>query len=178
MSEFSESYHLRSERAEDACEVLRQLGLAGFVFPPTRGWVTFVVEGDEFVADQRLVAAVRRPLLHFVSAEEHGWGFTFFENAQVVCAYRASWDDEVQFDDSRYARATLDRLLPEAKAAALDALEQEMRATDYEELFDSGLSAEFAQAIGLEHYDWLAYRYLEKDWQRWPDRFRGVIQIK
>jgi len=35
MSEFSESYHLRSERAEDAVELLRRAERKGYVYQPT-----------------------------------------------------------------------------------------------------------------------------------------------
>ena len=44
MSEFSESYHLRSERQDDAVELLRRAKLKGYVYPPTSGWVTFLAE--------------------------------------------------------------------------------------------------------------------------------------
>jgi hypothetical protein len=40
MSEFSESDHLRSERPEDAIELLRSARRKGFVYEPGNGWVT------------------------------------------------------------------------------------------------------------------------------------------
>lgn len=48
MSEFSDSYHLRSNNQQDGVDLLRAAGLRGYVFPPENGWVTVVAEGEEF----------------------------------------------------------------------------------------------------------------------------------
>src|SRR5436309_3455455 len=111
MSEFTESYNLRSERHDDACALLRQLGISGYVYPPGSGWVTFVTEGGNFEPDQRIVSAARQPLLHYVSAEDHGWSFTLFDGGEVVSAYRCDWTDDIPFDDSHYSRVALQRLV-------------------------------------------------------------------
>ena len=178
MSEFSESYHLRSERAEDACDLLRQLGIAGYVYSASSGWVTFVAEGGSFEPDERIVAAARQPLLHYVSAEDHGWSFTLFDRGEVVSAYRCDWNDDVTFDDSRYSRPTLQRLIPSAQATALEDFEQRLHPADFDELFESEPSKLFAQAVGLEHYDWLAYDYIARDFHESPDEFRHVTKIQ
>jgi hypothetical protein len=178
MSEFSESYHLRSERPEDACELLRQLGLSGYVYPPASGWVTFVAADGSFEPDQRIVAAARQPLLHYVSAEDHGWSFTLFERGEAVSAYRCDWNDDITFDDSRYSRAALQRLIPSAQPAALTESEQRFHPADFDQLFESEPSKLFAQAVGLEHYDWLAYDYIARDFHETPDEFRHVTKIQ
>ena len=72
MSEFSESYHLRSERADDAIELLRRAKRKGYVYEPVNGWVSFVADDGTFEPDEQIVADARHPLLHFVSAEDHG----------------------------------------------------------------------------------------------------------
>jgi hypothetical protein len=90
MSEFSESYHLRSERAEDAVELLRRAKRKGYVYQPVSGWVTFVAEKGVFEPDERIVAAATHPLLHYVSAEDHGWSFALYDSTRVVCAYHSS----------------------------------------------------------------------------------------
>ena len=75
MSEFSESYHLRSDRMEDAVELLQRAKLRGYVYQPVNGWVTFLAQDGVFEPDEKIVAAATKPLLHYVSAEDHGWSF-------------------------------------------------------------------------------------------------------
>jgi hypothetical protein len=95
MSEFSESYHLRSERTEDAVKLLRSAKRKGYVYQPVNGWVTFVAEGGNFEPDQKIIIAAHQPLLHFVSAEDHGWSFALFDLTKILSAYRCDWDNEI-----------------------------------------------------------------------------------
>ena len=102
MSEFSESYHLRSERPEDAVELLRRAKWRGYVYQPVNGWVTFLAEGGVFEPDKRIIAAAMHPLLHYVSAEDHGWSFTLYDHGKVVSRYRCDWENTISVDDSEY----------------------------------------------------------------------------
>lgn len=178
MSEFSESYHLRSERREDACELLRAAGLAGYVYPAAQGWVTFVADGGQFEADPRIVGAAHQPLLHYVSAEDHGWSFSLFDHGRAVCAYHCEWNNDIAFDDTRYSRAVLQRMVPGAENAALDAFEKLLRPNNFEELIETEASKVFARAVGLEHYDWLDYDHVARDFHRSPGEFRDVVAVK
>ena len=157
MSEFSESYHLRSERLEDAIELLRRAKRKGYVFQPVNGWITFTAEEGQFEPDERIVTAAHQPLLHYVCAEDHGWSFTLFDQAKVVCGYRCDWDNEITIDDSKYDRDILLPFVPEAQIALFDDFESRLHPQDFDELFEAEPAKFFAQAIGLEHYDWLAY---------------------
>src|SRR5215213_3478855 len=134
MSEFSESYHLRSERADYAIELLRLVKRKGYVYPPGNGWVSFVAEGGVFEPDERIVAAAKYPLLHFVSAEDHGRSFTLLDRGKVVSAYRCEWDNDITADDSKYSREALQRLVPSAQSSLLDELERRLHPTDFDEL--------------------------------------------
>ncbi|MCX6954395.1 MAG: hypothetical protein NTV51_19765 [Verrucomicrobia bacterium] len=178
MSEFSESYHLRSLRRDDACDVLRAAGLAGYVYPAANGWVSFVAKDGAFEPDQRIVGAARLPLLHYVSAEDHGWSFSLFDRGRVVCAYHCDWNNDITFDDTRYSRAVLQKIVSSAGSAALEAFEKLLRPNDFEELMETEASKVFAQAVGLEHYDWLNYDYIARDFHESPKDFRDVIEIK
>ena len=173
MSEFSESYHLRSERAEDAIELLRRIKHQGFVYQPVNGWVTFLAEGGVFEPDERIVATATHPLLHYVSAEDHGWGFTLFDRTKIVTAYHCDWDDDIRADDSNYSRAALQKYVPSAKPAVLDDFERWLHPEDFEQLFAAEPSKVFAVALGLEHYDWLSFDYIAND----PDNHTDVIQV-
>ncbi len=45
MSEFSDSYHLRTNDPVEAVRLLHRLGRAGAVLPVEGEWVTFLVDG-------------------------------------------------------------------------------------------------------------------------------------
>src|SRR5215510_591113 len=107
MSEFSESYHLRTGRADDAVALLRRAGVAGFVFPPRNGWVTFVAADGEFQPDARITAANQSTLLHFDACEDHGWSFSIFQAAKLVSRFKCDWTRKIRIEDAAYAPAAL-----------------------------------------------------------------------
>jgi hypothetical protein len=177
MSEFSESYHLRSERVEDAIELLRRAKRKGYVYQPVNGWVTFLAEEGVFEPDERIVAAATHPLLHYVSAEDHGWSFTLYDRTKVVSGYRCDWDNDIRVDDSRYSRAALQQIIPVAQPAGLDDFESRLHPKDFDELFEAEPSKLFAQAVGLEHYDWLAYDYMARDFHESHEDHADVTEV-
>jgi len=174
MSEFSESYHLRTERVEDAVELLQRAKRKGYVYQPVNGWVTFVAEGGGFEPDLQIVAAASQPLLHYVSAEDHGWSFTLFDRTKVISGYRCDWGDEINVDDSGYSREALQRLVPSAQLADF---EDWLHPADFDGLFEAEPAKLFAQALGLEHYDWLAYDYVAGSFHNSPRDFPEVIKV-
>lgn len=174
MSEFSENYHLRSDRPEDAVQLLQHARRKGYVFQPSGGWVSFVVEDGTFEPDQRIVAAASHPLLHFVSAEDHGWSFALFDGRKVVSRYNCAWENDVTTDDSEYSREALQRFIPSADPSLLVEFERLMHPKEIDELFELNRPRLFAQAIGLEHYEWLSYDYLASDS---PDDHPDVIEV-
>jgi hypothetical protein len=175
MSEFSESYHLRSERVEDAIELLQRAGRKGYVYQPINGWVTFLAEEGHFDPDERIVAAAQHPLLHYVSAEDHGWSFALFERGEIVSAYGCEWeDDEIRVDDSKYSREALLRVVPSAR---VEDFESKLHAEDFDELFEAEPSKVFAAAVGLENYDWLSYDYMATDYSESPEDYPDVTEV-
>ena len=178
MSEFSESYHLRTERSEDAVELLRRARLKGYVFPAIGGWVTFLAENGSFKPDQLIVAnCPPAPLLHYVSAEDHGWGFTLFDQGNTACKYSCAWDPGLTIDDAHYSRDELQRLVPLADSLLLEEFESEMRPTEYKDIVGSEASKNFARALGLEHYEWIAYHYVDRDFRFGKNGRPNVIVV-
>lgn len=177
MSEFSESYHLRTERIEDAIDLLRQAELKGYVYQPVNGWVTFLADESSFQPDERIISAARQPLLHYVCAEDHGWSFELFDHAKVVCSFGCDWNNDIEIDDRNYSRAVLERYVPSAQPGLLDNFDQHMRPKDFDELYESGPAKLFAQAMGLEHYDWLAYDYMANDYSESPEDYPEVTEV-
>src|SRR6185436_17302477 len=145
MSAFSESYHLRSERADDAVELLRRAKRKGYVYQPVNGWVSFVADNGVFEPDERIVAAASHPLLHFVSAEDHGWSFTLFDQGKVVSSYRCDWENDITVQESGYSREALQRIVPSAEPSLLDEFERRMHPTDFDELLEIKVSRLLAQ---------------------------------
>ena len=174
MSEFSESYHLRSERVEDAIELLRSAGHKGYVYQPTNGWVTFLADEGNFEPDERIVAAAKHPLLHYVSAEDHGWSFALFERGEIVSGYRCDWENDIRADDSRYSRETLLRIAPSAQ---LEDFELHLHPEDLDEMFEAEPSKLFAHGLGLEHYEWLSYAYMATDYSESPEDHTDVTEV-
>ncbi|XFA72521.1 hypothetical protein RYO59_000747 [Thermosynechococcaceae cyanobacterium Okahandja] len=164
MSEFSESYHLRSERSEDAVELLRSVHRRGYVYPPSNGWVTFVVAGRTFEPDEELVSAATQPLLYYQFAEDHGWGFALFERGTPVSHYSCYWDeDDLEVEAAQYSRQALEQRIPVLDAALLDVVEGWLDPQDIDELLEAEPAKLFAQALGLEHYNWLSFDYVAQD---------------
>jgi len=177
MSEFSESYHLRSDSADDAIALLRRAKLKGYVYKPVKGWVTFVAEEGIFEPDERIVATASQPLLHYVSAEDHGWSFTLFDRSKIVSGYRCDWDDDIAVDDSKYSRAALQQVAPSIQASKLADFERQLHPKDMDELFEAEPAKLLAEALGLEHYDWLSYDYMAADFQDAPDDHPDVTEV-
>jgi len=162
---------------EDAVELLQRAKLRGYVYQPVNGWVTFLAQDGVFEPDQRIVDATTKPLLHYVSAEDHGWSFVLFNEGNIVCRYRCDWDDDIRFEDAEYSRAAIQQIIPSANLALLDELEPHLQPEDFDELFDSEPSKLLARALGLEHYDWLSYEYMENDFTDSPEDYPEVTEV-
>lgn len=178
MSEFSGSYHLQTERTDDAIELLRRAKLKGYGYAPTNGWVTFVAENAHFEADARIIGANTRRLVHFVSAEDHGWGFTIYDAAKRVCAYRCDWDDEVVVGDSAYAPSVLEDLISQHGSTTLAAVEAVFHPASLDDVNECDAARTFADAIGLEHYEWLDYSGLAREFDRAPAEHLDVWKVE
>ena len=55
------------------------------------------------------------------------------------------------------------KLVPSAEQELLDELERRMHPTDFDELMEINAPRLLAQALGLEHCEWLAYDYIATD---------------
>lgn len=177
MSEFSESYHFRSENAGDVVSLLKRAGLKGYVFPPQNGWVSFVAAENAFSPDQRIVEKNTGTLLHFVSAEDHGWSFALFDGSELKSAYDCGWEDDVRVDDSRYSPEAFSRLIGPAGADAVASFEGILRPADLDAAIESQPSTVFGTALRLPKYEWFAYDYVAHDYHERPSEYLGVAKV-
>lgn len=178
MSEFSESYHLRASRADDAVDLLRRAGLKGFVFPSANGWTTFVAEEGRFTPDPRLVAVNERKLVHYVSAEDHGWSFALFVGSEPLCAYGCSWEELVQVDDSQFNEDALRGFFGPDPADLLGRLRTVLHPATLNEVFENNPSHTFAETLGLTNFAWIAYDYLARDVAEGRHEYPGLIEVR
>jgi hypothetical protein len=166
MSEFSESFHVRSSKQADGVDLLRRAGLGGAVFSAVRGWVTVVPEGELCEAVDQMVGANQGILLHYLYAEDHGWQFELYENSSAICRYQCGWDPRFAIDDSEMNQSVVVPLLVEGSRER--ALEDILHPADVEAVIMEAPAYRFANAVGLEHYEWLSGRYLDEIEERDP----------
>jgi len=90
MSEEACAYYLRSDRIEDAFELLKRWNRRGFAYPPRDGWVTLVVAETEF--EYPWVAPGNRGLLlRFEPMTTYGWHFDIWKGIEQIGSYGRWW---------------------------------------------------------------------------------------
>lgn len=182
MSEFSESYHLRCDDQDEGVSLLKRAGLSGFVFPSNNNWITVLAEDGEFELNKSLVHANRGLMLHYVFAEDHGWGFAIVEDDQVKCQYGCYWEDDIRTHNSRLDIDIVRPLITPEPAAPVDTFSLHRFFAGPKSIDDLvGLpepqAYTFAKMLELPRYSWLSHNYLCHDFD--PDSldFEGVIEV-
>jgi len=178
MSEFSESYHLKTGQASEAVELLRRAGVSGFVFPPENGWVTFLAVDGKFVPDQRITNANQQALLHFHSCDDHGWGFSYFEAGKPVCSFKCDWTRKVKVTDSQYSGAVLEQLIAAHGTSTLVAVEAVLRPSSFERAMELRPAEVFVSAVGLSRSAWLPFDQLADDYESSPRHYPDVVKVE
>jgi len=167
MSEFSESFHLRSDNQQDGVELLKKAGFKGAVFSPVRGWVTVIPDSGLLEAVEQMAAANKGLLLHYLYAEDHGWQFALYENDNQISKYECGWPDELVIEDSGVNQSAMVKLLAEESRQA--EMENILHPEDLEAIIAYPPAYRFANLVGLEHYEWLAGSYLDNVEERDPN---------
>lgn len=166
MSEFSESLHLRSDDVNDVATLLGAAKVAGYVFPASKSWVSFVYDGDEPPARERfdrLIAANRGLLVHWDYAEEHGCNVTLYEGAKRAGRLKVSFESR---------RTVFDRAAFVDKRALTPASAERI-----ERWIAHAVPAYTAgEALGLEHYRLLSFELVKKSRARLVDA--GLPHVK
>ena len=175
MSEFSESYHLKSERLEDAVELLQRADLKGYVYPPANGWVTFLAEGV-YTSQQSVVAANQSLLLYYANAPDHGWNFAIFEADNCVGSYNRQWGDGVEWDESNNLLNVIQRVV--APHVAPETIEALLHSSSIERVVFDSPAYHFAELVSLTHYRWLSYSYAEQDIADGSERYAEVTAVE
>ncbi len=163
MSEFSDSYHLRNGSVDAAAELIRRAGQTGYVLEPIGPWVTFVCAQSEMEPLDSVIDANLGTLVYYLYAEDHSWGFQIYEADDVTCTYFCDWSSgEIVVNDSDLDMSVVEKLMKPDSEVSLKDLDRLFHPESIYEVFDNGGAANgFAQAVGLTHYNWLSYHYVE-----------------
>lgn len=178
MSEFSDSYHLKTANPTEAVELLKRSGLKGYVFPESNGWVTLVAEGSEFDPNEQLIAANKGIILHYACAEDHGWFFSIYQGDKRVSHYECIWEEELEVNDTELNKDLLIKLIEEPTGKVnLEEIEAFLHPEEIEEIFENPVYNRFAEEIGLQYFEWLSYSYYEDVYESGDEIFEGVIVV-
>jgi hypothetical protein len=164
MSEFSESYHLQSTDIEEGKRLLKRSKLDGYVFPTKQGWVTFVAEPNEFQPQERLIQANEGLLLYYAYGEDHGWYLYIYRNSNLISRYWCAWEDDITVSDEELDRKILYELIEQNTQTKPpvdhNEIEKILHPRGFEDLTNPP-AYRLADLIGLPHYRWLSYEYMD-----------------
>ncbi len=182
MSEFSESYHLRTKDAEDAVKLLKKSGLNGFIFKEENGWVSFVVDGSEFKPNKKVLSENEGIIVHYANAENYGFFISIFNKNKLVSHYELIlWDEEIYNDSPKIKDEELDidimyQLIKQNIAEiTIGELTSILYPDNLENIFDCNYAIRLANLIGLTNYSWTSYHYLANDFSK--NKLRREIKV-
>lgn len=163
MSDFSDTYHLRTSRVEDAVALLRRAGIHGFVLPEDGEWVLIVPSGEVFVANQKLIEANHGELIHFMYAEDHGWGFELYSGSEEVLSYGCSWDQVITVERPLDYSALIERHPAFGARFTKEQLQRLFEPDSLELLLELSPADACADVFGLKYVHWIRYDQLCAD---------------
>ncbi len=159
MSEFSDSFHIRTDDPAECLQRLRRARLAGITFGPSNGWLTFIpyeelkafrdAQGEGVFARQ-LSQILSAAVLHYSYGEDHGWSFTWVRPGEAPSGFACWWNPEPTVER---ARLDLEALRP---IADVDALAPLFEGADAARAFEWRPAYAFAEILRLPAYKWLS----------------------
>jgi hypothetical protein len=167
VSEFSSSFHIRTNSAPKTERSLRKAKMSGLVFGPANGWLTFVPyphsEGIPDVNDRigtasAIALATEKTVLQFEYAEDHLWSFALVKPDQSTAIFACEWDQEPPAIHDDFDRSALEGI---AAVSLIEPFLVDSRAAEDGTPHAYG----FAEKLGLPAYRWLSPGYVEKDTQ-------------
>lgn len=158
MSEFSASYHLKSNDRTKAVELIKCSGNRGFVFEETNGWVTFVIEGPAFDISESVILCNPGIIVHYIFAEDHGWELRVFHKDELVFEYKCDWTDEAVMEKELCDISIIQELIAN-QGNSIHNVEELFDTTDFD--FGESPAYRLATKLGLVHFEWLSADNME-----------------
>jgi len=176
MSQFSESYHLKTKDMQDGIMLLQKAGKRGFVFSESNGWVTLVAEGEAFMPNEGLINSNTGILLHFMNAEDHGWGFTLYDGNKQISQYSCFWEEDLIIEDSDLNIKALGEII-EHKNEKIKDIKDILYIQEIEEVFEKNVAKAFADLIGVTYHEWVSYDYVSNETEAYKDQCPGLVEV-
>lgn len=184
MSEFSESYHLFSTKQNDGMKLLKRAWLQGFVYPEINNWVTIIPKGSIFQPNRRLINSNTGILIHLVNAEDHGWSFSIYDGKKRTFHYECTWEEDIEINQDEYNRERIVELINSnpnkmQSVTPLD-ITKIFYISDFEEIFERNPVNQVAGLLGLEHFEWISYEYVQREYKENPSEIqnKGIRIVK
>ncbi|HEY9187328.1 MAG TPA: hypothetical protein VIR55_05435 [Ignavibacteria bacterium] len=193
MSEFSFSFHLRTNNSQEVVNLLKGCGLNGYVFPSTNNWTTFVCEEEDIEKNDKLINANSGLLVYYTFAEEYGWGFSIFKDNKKICSYDCLWGgpifdedgeviidengellelEDITIDDSNLNVNELLGLI-ENDFSKVNKMKEILYPKSMQETIESNPHCAFTELLGIENTNWISYGIVS----RHTNNFEGVVQV-
>ncbi|MCZ8522327.1 MULTISPECIES: hypothetical protein [Paenibacillus] len=160
MSQFSNSFHLKTSDPTKAVTLLNDAQVTGYVYEEHNGWVTFAAEYKGRHIDELLSEYNPGILVHYVYLEDHMWTLTIYNKDELVFHYKADWaGSALLIEKDLFDLEFLEELV----------LQQGNSTSGLEPIFDfkdSPINAEnppaylIAQRLGLSHFEYVSPDYL------------------
>lgn len=174
MSEFTVGTLFLSRDLEAVETALKESQLPFLILRVNPAWSAFLTP-DEWLMLPETRAAVRKvsviaPLLHFSSAEDHGWNFSLYYNGQEQAAFRESYpwdpflslldeDEEPAPPQAPPAEALMYFRLFDLEQAAVDALGALLAEPQAEAGRPDARVEGFKRLLGIPDLAWVSYRH-------------------
>ncbi|BFT72382.1 hypothetical protein [Paenibacillus sp. P36] len=156
MSEFSESYHLKTLDQTKAVTLLRDSEMTGYIFSEKNGWISFVVDHRGKNTNDVLSDSNPSILVHYVYLEDHMWSLRVYNKDELVFDYKADWAGEgLVIEKDLFNLEHLENLILEQGNSISD-LEQIFDFKDSKINYENPPSYLIAQRIGLTNYEWVS----------------------
>lgn len=184
MSMSENIYYIKADDTKYAVELIRKAGQKACILPEKNGWVTFVLETDDFL--EEIIDINTGTLIYLVIAEDYEWQFSLFTDSQKAAFYRCAINGNAfvipeenpmdsyileDVDLLLYERTADWRLVDLALKRFPETFEQKRKAIEYcileeksqKHINISGEAYRFCKQMGLFFTDWICYKYLCED---------------
>ncbi|MDR0838188.1 MAG: hypothetical protein LBN99_00935 [Oscillospiraceae bacterium] len=155
MSEFSESWILRSKNNEDTRSILQKAGIGGY-FATTDDWAIVLTEQE-----RELLRAFPDIIIRYNFAENHGMWLNVFDGGTQIAEYSCEFEE---MDEDDVASGINDSSISVADFAGIlgcsePDLSNALHPSTIEDAFE--INRPFMALLGIpaEMYEWVSFNY-------------------
>ncbi|MBP1994129.1 hypothetical protein [Paenibacillus eucommiae] len=171
MSEFSDSFHLKTSNQNDVIRLLQSAKVKGYMYEEKNGWVTFVVAERSGNIEDALRESNPGVLIHYIYMEDHMWELKIFNNDELVFDYVAEWTDELVIEKNIFDLDMLGELIRQ-QGNSVEDLELLFDLKDGNLNYEEPPAYVIAQKLGLTYFEWVSADSMEDD-----DLEDGIIMV-